>query len=673
MANTTDAPWMSGGNFYSSVPLPNARSIRLLQIHPPQEDGSICCSLKPFELLSPSKPQHHAISYTWGPPTYQAAQNGMTNERCCPIICNGQVLLITENLLHCLYHVTDESLYLWIDAICINQDDIAERNSQILMMTEIYATAKMVIVWLGEEDIYTQPAIRLLDVLGSMPLQDLLRMDPLNPLKAEHSEISGLSIDESDWNALSQFFQRSWFNRIWILQEVVAPNQCIVICGTYLITWNLLNVVSSYLISTSFCPTRPLREDDKQAAATTSPLPIRMGNSMAAIMMLWHKKRNQHDEGQLQSVLEISRSFQSSDPRDKVYAVLGLCKGVHRGEIIPDYAKTVADVYIEVTEVLLRTSKNLNALSMVEDRLYRNRDDLPSWVPDYSAWFHNGIANMKQGVYSASKGLCPEWTLQQRGRILSIRAAKIGQVAMVGETKRSLIETWSSWTWLHILVNMPKTYANGQNTIEAFWRTLIGDACNERDCSDNNELETSTYRCPAPTSLEASFRDWFAFHVGHGFAYSRRSGEDHLSQAIANLDQLSANDPVGLIPSVDEINQFANVWLDPPQAFLDSRIDIIKLVRPYERAIAVIPEARFFTTSEGLMGIGPVSLLAEDCIWLIPRAEVLFIFRKRSGGDRYEFVGDAYVHGLMHGEAVEDAVKNMTTVELERAFSTIDE
>ena len=332
---------------------------------------------------------------------------------------------------------------------------------------------------------------------------------------------------------------------------------------------------------------------------------------------------------------------------------------------MPDYARTVADVYIEVTEVLLRTSKNLNALSMVEDRLYRNRDDLPSWVPDYSAWFHRGVGTLKQGVYSASKGLCPEWTHQQRGRILNISAAKIGQVTMVGETKQGLIETWSSWTWLHILVNMPKTYANGQNTIEAFWRTLIGDVCDERDCFDNKELETPTYRCPAPTSLEASFRHWFAFHVGHGFAYSRRSGEDHLSQAIVDLDQLSANDPVGLIPSVDEINQFANVYLDPPQAFLDSRMDLIKLTRPYERAIAVTPEARFFTTSKGLMGIGPLSMLAEDSIWLIPGAEVLFIFRKRSGGDRYEFVGDAYVHGLMHGEAVEDAVKKMTTVELE--------
>ena len=664
MANTTDAQWMSGGDIYNSVPLPNARSIRLLQIHPPSDDGSICCSLKPFELLSPSKPQHHAISYTWGPPTYQAAQNGMTNERCCPIICNGQVLLITENLLHYLYHVTDESHYLWIDAICINQNDIAERNSQILMMTEIYATAKMVHVWLGEKDEHTQPAMRLLGVLGSMPLQDLSRMDPLNPSNAEHWEISGLSIDESDWSALSQFFQRSWFHRVWILQEIVVSNQCIVVCGTYLITWKLLNVVSNYLISTSFCPTRPLREDDKQAAATTFPFPIRIGNSVAAITMLWHK-RNQHYEGQFESVIETSRGFQSSDSRDKVYAILGLCQGVYRGEIMPDYAKTVTDVYIEVTELLLRTCKNLNALSMVEDRLYRNRDDLPSWVPDYSAWFHRGIGTWKQGVYSASKGLCSEWTLQQRGRILCIRAAKIGQVTMVGETKRSLIGTWSSWTWLHILVNMPKTYANGQNTIEAFWRTLASDACNKRDCFDYKEPEISIYRCPAPTSLEASFRVWFACQAGYCLAYGRKAGDDRLSQAIADLHQLSAKYSLGPIPSVDEINQFANVWLGPRQVFLDSRTDFLKLIEPYSRAIEVTPNARFFTTSEGLMGIGPQSLLAEDSIWLIPGAEVLFIFRRRSGGDRYEFVGDAYVHGLMHGEAVDDAVKNMTAVELD--------
>ena len=332
---------------------------------------------------------------------------------------------------------------------------------------------------------------------------------------------------------------------------------------------------------------------------------------------------------------------------------------------MPNYAKTVADVYIEVTEVLLRTSKNLSALSMVEDRLYRNRDDLPSWVPDYSAWFYTGIGISKRGVYSASYGLRPEWTLQQRGRILNIRAAQIGRVTMVGETKRTLIETWSSWTWLHLLVNMPKTYATGQSKIEAFWRTLIGDACDERDCFDNKELELLTCRCPAPTSLAAPFRDWFAFQAGHGLAHGRRSGDDGLSQAIADLDQLSANDPVGLISSVDEINQLANVFLNPPQVDPDFGLDLVKRTRPYSRAIEVNVNARFFTTSEGLMGIGPLSLLAEDSIWLVPGAEVLFILRRRPGSHRYEFVGDTYVHGLMHGEAVGDAIKNMTTIELE--------
>jgi hypothetical protein len=124
-------------------------------------------------------PSYRALSYTWGPPSILFSERGVTPHRSYPIICNGSTLNITKNLLDAMYcmqrmRLTTPADYLWIDAICINQEDDDEKGSQVSMIFDIYSVAQSVVVWLGEEDEDTFLALEALSSVATIP-DDLLR------------------------------------------------------------------------------------------------------------------------------------------------------------------------------------------------------------------------------------------------------------------------------------------------------------------------------------------------------------------------------------------------------------------------------------------------------------------------------------------------------------------
>ncbi len=186
---------------YQYHPLPSTRAVRLLELHPPV-DNKIYCSLRSFEQSK--APPYHALSYTWGhplnrSPTGHALKNPREieflrkganqqsplfeqiiskNSRCFPISCDGRRLLVTANLHDALHMLTradvmkrgfPNSKYIWIDAICVDQDNVSERNAQVAMMAEIFQAAQSVIVWLGPEDEYTEDALTVINSISSLP------------------------------------------------------------------------------------------------------------------------------------------------------------------------------------------------------------------------------------------------------------------------------------------------------------------------------------------------------------------------------------------------------------------------------------------------------------------------------------------------------------------------
>ena len=161
--------------------------IRLLAILPARFDDPISCTLNHVSL--DDEPAYEALSYTWGAPIMDHS-----------LACNGKILAVTQNLFEGLRRVRRRKAVrvIWVDAICINQTDVPERNRQILLMGKIYQQASQVVVWLGVPG----------DGEDLVDLGDLREWILTNASK--HRRVLPAS-----W--LSHI-NRPWFQRVWIMQ-----------------------------------------------------------------------------------------------------------------------------------------------------------------------------------------------------------------------------------------------------------------------------------------------------------------------------------------------------------------------------------------------------------------------------------------------------------------------
>ncbi|KAF2188540.1 heterokaryon incompatibility, partial [Zopfia rhizophila CBS 207.26] len=188
------------------------------------------CSLFTVDLEN-SPPSYNALSYTWGDPRTPLFQGIFPEQanRKFPLIIDGRVLYVTQNLFHALERIRNIDRnrprpngvtlhqYIWIDAVCINQSDVAERSSQVAMMDRIYKSAHTVVCWLGKDDRYTATALQLMHRLAYIPPEEYPRYASLG---LNHSNAS-----KQEWEALVAFFRRPYFRRAWIVQEVMLAQR----------------------------------------------------------------------------------------------------------------------------------------------------------------------------------------------------------------------------------------------------------------------------------------------------------------------------------------------------------------------------------------------------------------------------------------------------------------
>jgi hypothetical protein len=187
-------------------------------------------------------PAYETLSYTWG---HSTPLHG--------IACNGHLLDVRENLrlaLHQLRHSSSTRLF-WIDALCINQNDLEERSSQIQHMRRIYQQASRVVVWLGETSETSSAGFQLLEEIFSAANSES-SSDVGKPIKSEDLKVHGLPERSSPkWRALSAIFWREWFTRIWIIQETSVTRSVIVVCGTDQCSWSDMSTAVNYILDRS--------------------------------------------------------------------------------------------------------------------------------------------------------------------------------------------------------------------------------------------------------------------------------------------------------------------------------------------------------------------------------------------------------------------------------------
>ncbi|PMD34449.1 HET-domain-containing protein [Hyaloscypha variabilis F] len=304
-------------------------------------------------------PKYEALSYSWGELKQEETLYIQTTT-------GTQYLEIGLNLAVVLQHLRyeDTPRSLWIDAICINQKDLEERSRQVRRMASIYKMAYRVVVWLGPESADSNLALSAIEKLGSRiecneNLSEYFLVPGCKELASPWKELSA-SLKEEHWESLDNLLQRSWFSRGWVIQEIrMANRRAIVYCGRDHVKWNYFPRAFSFLWEEKL-PYSGIR----YRLSHTRKLMGKISSQMVAVLLYWSANSN------------------CSDPRDKVYAILGITDPKFSQKIIPQYSLPTTEVYKDATLAHIQLFRKLTLLQQCS--IYSLVPELPTWVPNWS-------------------------------------------------------------------------------------------------------------------------------------------------------------------------------------------------------------------------------------------------------------------------------------------------
>ncbi|KAK4247159.1 heterokaryon incompatibility protein-domain-containing protein [Corynascus novoguineensis] len=274
-------------------------SIRLVEIEPAAHGGdAVVCRLSVVPFAS--RPKFEALSYRWG-----------TENEKGTITLNGLPFEVTRNLLDALLFLRRQAASgeahqpFWIDAICINQSDVAERNRQLRIMKEIYLRASTVVVWLGS---------RYAEFQSDLAAKESHKPEGGSPQR-----------DNSIQREMIQTLQKDeYWGRLWIIQEIGEAKQLRVCFGDMSASWD----VFMDLLAMHHCDgdTGPLRLDR---------------------LLRKEKYSGSHT---LKRLLEEHREAKCAEPRDKIYGLVGLASDA--AGFLMDYNKSLYEVWKDTMEFM---------------------------------------------------------------------------------------------------------------------------------------------------------------------------------------------------------------------------------------------------------------------------------------------------------------------------------
>lgn len=457
------------------------REIRLLELQPATAlSDPINCTLRTVSLST--QPSYIALSYVWGDASVKT-----------PITVNSVSLGATANLCAALRRARfdAEPISLWVDAVCINQADNAEKAAQIRLMRAIYTSASMVVVWLGERDAASDEAMPL--IFGAA------RMWERHKLEASGGDTcGGPGAAELMMYALAQggalpalglFLKREWWSRVWVIQEVAVSQRAILLCGDKPITFR--DFIDAFLL---WAVMLKAESQSGERSRIMGLLKYIMEGTSARALLWQHARLNARDDATewqqrmdavygLQEMLEESWNYDSTDPRDKIYAWIGLVRenGV---TVEPDYDATTAQVYVRLVESVMRQSGSLSLISFTGSALRLASppiEDLPSWAPDLrkgAIGTGEGTPNwLRPKSFKASADISAVGTISGDLRTLSTSAVRVGKIELIDYDRNEnntpgIGDKFSRWMYL-VLAQRHRLSRGTGPPHDAFFRILV--------------------------------------------------------------------------------------------------------------------------------------------------------------------------------------------------------
>ena len=469
-------------------------------------------------------------------------------------------------------------------------------------MGGVYKLAFRVIAWLGEEDRYSNLAY---DTFESLPTDDQMHWDP-----RKNDSLEETLFDSYHEVAMQSLFNRPWWYRVWTIQESILGPTLLFICGHREISAHTLGAISErYNVHLTTCCREFLCIRDHGA--------IDKSMDMLYNLRAWRRESNR----ELLDLLANFRSRHCTDPRDKVYGLLGLCVGDERNMIVPDYSMPVSMVYEHVALKIIESSRSLDVFSQVFPRSFKSTElepsNLPSWVPNWTLEATSQqlqalmIRQERNAAYDASSGTFASVKLVDQGKI-SLKGILIGAVMALSSPQTSLhldINQHKEWRDISGIDTLPhRLYGTKTSTTyyDAYWQTLCASILLPRSSLHNPDDIVRT-----SDTTQRSWHDaWWNW-----------------------ISQFDADD--------DRIDSVSSEYTGSEIAFFNASVSASAMLRKL-----------FMSGDEGWLGLAPMDAELGDIIALLEGGPVPYILRPRIGEEAgcYELIGDAYIHGLMDGE-----------------------
>lgn len=323
--------------------------LRLLHLSPQK---SACDQVLHGALESTSlskRPDYMALSYTW------ADADG--DRSLSEVIFLGDLWMpvpITPNCAAALRRLRSghKTQTLWVDSICIDQFSTDEKSHQVGLMRDIYSRASSVAIFLGGNE--DAPDTRLLKETGDGLFY-----------RGNQGDVTWDAV--RDYVAVHALFNRPYWSRIWVIQEVLLSRKAIVVLGETTIP--LQSLLKARLV-----------EPDGSEREFSVPLWLRLGRNLPI-----------RDFQGLSTLLTDTSTCLATDPKDMVFALLGLVQGAHLEGLVADYSKPISEIRVGIAAYFLIRHRQINMLKLAAFCAHERQDDMlipgsPSWVPSWNPY-----------------------------------------------------------------------------------------------------------------------------------------------------------------------------------------------------------------------------------------------------------------------------------------------
>jgi hypothetical protein len=655
-----------GGRKYQYQPL-IGKSIRLIHLHKTKKH-EIYCTLEHVTLEKHSK--YTALSYAWGSsdtPFCIEVRNGHKDVLgSIPLTTNLQAAILD---LWCAPGVRPK--VFWIDQIAIDQTNIAERNSQVAHMAEIYQTATQVVTYLGPRTVGDVAALKLmkrveahyqrqyiLKLRGSdldrevLEEQAEVQRDASYATSYRHLILNGhpgqdmlreliepaIGPDDPGWQVALEISTPACSQRLWMVQENMLNKTTHMLRGPFLVEWEM---VASFAGMVNILPA--FAHNQALASPTQGPM-----------LQMWGMKRLK-TAMTLMELMWMLQNYGCSNPRDRVYACLGIARDADALGIQPDYSVSVEDLYTEVARQTLRHHQHLECLDYVLEPDHSMPQ--PSWAPQ--RWGEHSEISTRRFKFSSSD-------------VFGASGDYAGEVQFDGDTLivQGAIEDVITSHQFSIHFRDRDYYTTLFHSTDMHCKMLLETSKHDVEDLRSRYIQLIEFQLARVEGYQAHIKEMEAWATVHSMdddlaatavyctlASIRRYPDDFPAQkGLETIKRSIATDRTGLRDLSRIVAGHSDLFdvkrpqfkISPPKFTDDERVLEGTL---FGHSIARVKRT-IFCTESGRFGSVYGSVDEGDKIAILKGGRAIYVLRP--SGEEYRFVASAYVYGLMDGEACLD-------------------